>query len=78
MSGCHDGPATPQHALGMADSAVALRLHHLEFLGPCAPRVRRALASGLAGLTAALLPALAGLGILASLAMITCPILFEL
>ncbi|MGW5644399.1 M56 family metallopeptidase [Saccharopolyspora sp. NPDC003752] len=78
MSGCHGGPATPQHALGMADGAVALRLHHLEFLGPCAPRAKRALASGMAGLTAALLPALAGLGILASLAMITCPILFEI
>jgi beta-lactamase regulating signal transducer with metallopeptidase domain len=77
MSDAHDGPA-PSYALGMADNAVALRLHHLECLKSKPTRAKRAVASGLAGLTAALLPALAGMGVLASIAMIVCPILFEM
>ncbi|MDA3642553.1 M56 family metallopeptidase [Saccharopolyspora indica] len=76
MSGGRGGGSMPAHALGMADSAVALRLHHLSDLPSAPGKAKRALTSGMAGLTAATLPTLAGIALLPVLAMITCPFAF--
>ncbi|MER6989086.1 M56 family metallopeptidase [Saccharopolyspora hirsuta] len=75
MTGGRGGPM-PSHALGMANSAVALRLHHLNGLRTAPGRAKRALASGMVGLTAATLPTLAGIALLPVLAMVTCPFAF--
>ncbi|MER7012276.1 M56 family metallopeptidase [Saccharopolyspora sp. NPDC000359] len=71
MTGGRTGPL-PSHALGMANSAVALRLHHLNGLRTAPGRTRWALTSGMVGLTAATLPTLAGIALLPVLAMATC------
>ncbi len=69
-----NGSATPQHALGMADSCVTLRLEHLEYLAENTTTARRLLFSGTAGIAAAAAPALFGIGILSATGVLTCPI----
>lgn len=66
------GPTTPQHALGMADSGVALRLEHLDRLSENTTAVKRLLVSGTAGVMAASAPALAGIGILTAVGTLAC------
>lgn len=70
------GPSTPQHALGMADACIALRLHHLDRLGNGPGTVARLFMSVIAALAAATSPALAGIGVLMAVGLTTCPIPF--
>ncbi|MER5391721.1 M56 family metallopeptidase [Saccharopolyspora sp. NPDC002686] len=73
MSDVHGGGPVPADALGMAHSAVDLRLHHLNGLTAAPGKTKRALASGVVGLTAATLPTVAGIALVPVLAMASCP-----
>lgn len=70
----HGGSSTPQHALGMADDSVALRLNHLDKLTTrdVTSTARRLLLSGFAGVVAASSPVLTGMGILMTIGLVTC------
>ncbi|GAB3685421.1 M56 family metallopeptidase [Saccharopolyspora sp. ID03-671] len=74
MMSAMGGPDTPQHALGMTDSCVALRLDHLGELPEGATVAKRLLLSGTAGLMAASAPAMAGIGSLTVIGILTCPL----
>jgi beta-lactamase regulating signal transducer with metallopeptidase domain len=65
----HGAPST---SLAMAQDAVDLRLARLRHGTRPPGRVRQAVACGLTGVTAAILPFLAGTGLLLSVAVITC------
>lgn len=67
----HGAPAT---SLAMAADAVDLRLARLRRHAQPPGRTRRAVACGLAAMTAATLPFLTATGLLVSIALITCPL----
>lgn len=70
----HGGSSTPQHALGMPDDSVALRLNHLDkrTTRDVTSRARHRLLSDFAGLVAASSAVLTGMGILITIGLVTC------
>jgi Zn-dependent protease with chaperone function len=68
------GHGAPSTSLAMAQDAVGLRLARLQHGSRPPGRLRRTVSCGLAGLTAAVLPFLAGTGLLLCIAIITCPL----
>ena len=58
----------------MAQDTVALRLARLQHGSRPPGGLRRTVSCGLAGLTAAVLPFLAGTGLLLGIALVTCPL----
>lgn len=70
------GPNTPQHALGMADACITLRLRHLDRPSYSPGTVARLLMSAIAALAAATSPALVGIGVLMAVGLTTCPVPF--
>ncbi|HEX6359897.1 M56 family metallopeptidase [Actinophytocola sp.] len=67
----HGAPST---SLAMAQDAVALRLARLQHDSRPPGRLRRTVSWGLMAVTAAVLPFLAGTGLLLGIALITCPL----
>ena len=69
------GSRAPDTALGMSEDHIDLRLSHLETSGLGSSPAKRALGSGLAGLTAAALLALVGAGLLFAVVTLFCGVL---
>lgn len=67
----HGAPST---SLAMAQNAVELRLARLRHSPRPPGGLRRTVSCGLTAVTAAILPFLAGVGLLLSIAIITCPL----
>ncbi|MCI2420642.1 hypothetical protein MOQ72_24630 [Saccharopolyspora sp. K220] len=76
ISGESTASHPPRGALGLADHCVALRLQHLDKLTSRPSLITRVLCSAAAGLGAAMAPALIGLGMLAGVGILACPVLF--
>ena len=71
----HNGPGrAPSTSLAMAQDAVELRLARLQHGSPPLGGLGRTISCGLAGVTAATLPFLAGTGLLLGIALMTCPL----